>query len=253
MSASRFWISTLWLAIGGAIGAAILWSPDSLQLSPWLWLGVLLFIAVLFDQSPNWWAPMSGPLYFCGAWAVGGLITWAWAQEPVDSWFYGRWSTGNVWLMAATLLMGLGVLLASSYLPFERAINPDEFHQRVNENPGQLWGGRPTETLVLLVMSFITLGGWFLLLRQPDFHDAQAIDKAVYALLFAWVTLWLGKLAGTLKARAAKARGKSLLSPNYDKALTEGKRWSGVNHTREPWELNQEERESRESNGRQSR
>ncbi|MBN2585244.1 hypothetical protein JXA59_01155 [Patescibacteria group bacterium] len=230
MSTKRFWISTLWLAIGGAVGAILLWGPNPLQISSWWWLAILLIVAIAFNRVPNWWASTSGFFYFVGTWAVGGLITWGWAsiQEPVCAWWSAYYSVIPLWFVPVVLLTIVGLLLSSCYLPMEFYFNQDEFQDEVVAHPGQLWRAAPPQNILVFIMSVITLGGWFLLLLPSGYLDTRTIDRAIYALLFAWIMVWLGKLEATLKARA----NPEILHPRYKQALLAGEYWADVRHKR---------------------
>ncbi|MFA5270571.1 MAG: hypothetical protein WC400_03130 [Patescibacteria group bacterium] len=221
----RFLISTLWIAIGGLYGAAILWLPGFSDISSWWWLLCLIVTAVLFDLFPNWWAPdASGLLYFLGTWAVGGVVTYVWAvyQEPIGRW-YAQGPTNSLWAALVVLLTVVGWVIASLYLPLEHALSSDEFRDDVHGY--QLRGATPLETITVLIMAFITLCGWSMLLLPLSYaHDTQTIDRAVYALLFAYIMVWLGKLRATLRY----LHNRDLLNPDYDNAVKQNKRWSDV-------------------------
>ncbi len=228
MSAKRFWISTGWLAIGGLIWAAILWLP--VQIPSWVWLIALVAVIILFGLLvPNWWAEASGPIYLVVAWVVGGIITRAWAMigVSVNQWWNGHLSWYLLWLLAAAILAFIGFLLARCYLSLEYLFNRDEFCGWVEMR--DILESQITKDLLVWTMGLAIYGVWFLLLLQPTYSTAQTIDRVLYSLLFAWISVWLGKLDATLTA----IENPDILARKYEEALIKGKRWSEVRSERQ--------------------
>jgi len=226
MSTKRLAVSTLWLAIGGMFGAALLWWPWFTTVHSAWWIVALLVIAFAFNASPNWWANTSGFVYFVACWIIGGATVWVWG---IGSEWLSITSPGDPWLeLLAFPLIGLiaaGWILADYYLPLEFYYNPEQFGSQCRRDHQMLWRSTLLESVVVKVMTGIIVLVWATLLTPLNhFIQSSTADRVLYALLFAWVMVWLGKLAATLKARANPV-SDTLLRPEYSDALKTGERW----------------------------
>jgi len=224
MSAKRLGISTLWLAIGGLSGVALLLWPWFTTIHPVWWIVALVVIAFAFNVFPNWWAETSSWAYFLGCWAVGSILTWL--GGVLNQWLYVQNPSpvfpvmSTEWTWSVAVLSIFAWLIARSYLVVECYYNPEAF----TVNAKKLWTSDSSEILVWLI-SILTMCVWTLLLSPLNhFTQSTTADRALYALIFAWVLVWLGKLAATLRAKS----NPTVLHPLFHKALVEGQRWDDV-------------------------
>lgn len=220
MSFMRLVAAGFWLLIAAFVTGFVL----TTNLDGWLFW-VLVLVAFFYSRVPNWW-PGSGALYAVAT-ALVGLVPTCLLMSVTPFRSPGEaLSSISEWLFIVVLVAAviLSWLAAKFYMALERLTDSDHFAKTF---PGENVWRFGWEDIFPIGAGIILWPLWSILVLSRPFAETSFGERAFFALLFAWIAVWLGKLLMTIQARYDRQREHPRYNSGYLGCLKHGEQWPG--------------------------
>lgn len=190
---------------------------------------VLLVVAALYANIPNWWTRAAAPYIFSttleGSVYAALLMTFSWLTPVTSGWpAFWNWPV-ETWLPNLALAGGMGWLAAKAYMLLELKSEKDRFADDFKEI--DVWEESGWEDIFPILGGMILYFAWLALVMSRPLRFSSFGEVVFYGLLFAWFGVWLGKLLMTIQAMFDHRRKRPRYYGPYLQQLKQNKAWAG--------------------------